>query len=128
MRLPTCRRLLLKPPCRFLSFCLSHAPFAFLSLLLTHLTLSATLVGVRQGEVVVESKGVELNRLARGDCFGELALLTGAKRNATVRCESAKCCLLSMGVDDFWRLMKRSSAVHKDLSQLGSTRRPSQEA
>ena len=78
---------------------------------------------VEGGEVIVESQGRELNRLGPGDCFGELALLTGAPRNATVRCSnSSGCKLLSMGVEDFSKLMKRSAAVEKDIRRLGSKR------
>ena len=78
---------------------------------------------IDSGEMVVEAKGKgELNRLGRGDCFGELALLSGAPRNATVRCDSATCQVLSMHRDDFRRLMDRSTAVQRDMQRLGEGR------
>ena len=77
---------------------------------------------IEDGHVTVESNGVVLNNLEAGGCFGELALLTGAPRNATVRCTSERCRLLSMGVADFSRLMRRSAAVHSDIETLARTR------
>ena len=77
---------------------------------------------IEDGSVAVESNGVIVNRLQAGDCFGETSLLTGAPRNATVRCTSNACRLLSMGVADFSRLMRRSASVHSDIENISRTR------
>ena len=74
------------------------------------------------GHVEVERGGEVVNTLQEGDCFGELALLTGEPRNATVRCSTGSCQLLSMGVADFSLLMRRSASVHSDLEGLARTR------
>ena len=48
--------------------------------------------------------------------------LSGAPRNATARCDSATCQVLSMHRDDFRRLMDRSTAVQRDMQRLGEGR------
>ena len=68
--------------------------------------------------------GTLLTRLGEGECFGEQALLTGAPRNASVRCESSACRLLAMDVEAFWRIMRRSTALHAELSNLAAARVP----
>ena len=74
-------------------------------------------------EVVVEAKGgAPLKRLHTGECFGELALIKKAPRNATVRCDAPRCKLLSMDVDAFSRLMRRSASVHDDIETLAKER------
>ena len=57
-----------------------------------------------------------------GECFGELALLSGAPRNATITCASKTCRLLSMDVAAFTKLMKRSTALQRDLSKVAAAR------
>lgn len=74
------------------------------------------------GTVGVEYGGKEVNRLGAGSCFGELALLNGAPRNATVRCVSPTCKLLSMDVVAFTRMIRRSTALHTELSSLAAQR------
>ena len=69
--------------------------------------------------------GPQVNRLHDGECFGELALLSGAPRNATITCASKSCRLLSMDVAAFTKLMKRSTALQKDISLIAETRRKS---
>jgi len=77
---------------------------------------------IEDGEVIVESAGKKVNHLQPGDCFGETALLTGARRNATVHCSTPSCQLLSLGVDEFHRLTHRSSALHHDLEGVAAAR------
>jgi CRP-like cAMP-binding protein len=77
---------------------------------------------IEDGEVLVEAQGRTLNRLHAGDCFGELALIKKAPRNATVRCDSSACRLLSMDVAAFSTLMRRSAVVHQDLESLARSR------
>ena len=77
---------------------------------------------IEEGTVGVEVKGKEVNRLDEGNCFGELALLSGARRNATVRCVSPTCKLLAMDVASFSRMIRRSTALHSELSSLAAKR------
>lgn len=77
---------------------------------------------IEEGTVRVEIKDQVVNRLHKGNCFGELALLSGETRNATVRCETRRCALLSMDVSTFTRTLRKSAALHADLSTLAATR------
>jgi len=58
-------------------------------------TLGESLMIVAEGVAVAEIKGEEVMRYVAGDYFGELSLLTGAPRQATVRAVGGSCqCLL----------------------------------
>ncbi len=65
---------------------------------------------VREGGVRVTVGGAEVARLGPGQYFGEMALITGQPRNATVSATSA-CELLVLGAVDFHGLMTRAPAV-----------------
>lgn len=62
---------------------------------------------VRQGEAEVASGGVVLRRLGRGDGFGELALLFGRPRSATVTAVT-DLVLAALARNDFARLVSAS--------------------
>ncbi len=62
---------------------------------------------VRQGEAEVASGGVVLRRLGRGDGFGELALLFGRPRSATVTA-ATDLVLAALARNDFARLVSAS--------------------
>ena len=82
---------------------------------------------IEEGTVTIEAKGKLVNRLYDGDCFGEAALIDRKPRNASVRCESAACRLLSLDTSHFSTLLKRSSALQQELGNLGAQRRKSTE-
>ncbi len=77
---------------------------------------------VGEGTMRVECGGQPLARLHAGECFGEMALLSGEPRNATVRCASEACAVTSMAAEDFLRLMQRSTALRSEMTRLASGR------
>ena len=77
---------------------------------------------IEEGRTSVQVDGKEINQLQPGECFAETSLLTGEPRNATVRCVSTSCRLLSMDVSAFSRLIRRSNKLQTELSSLAATR------
>jgi CRP-like cAMP-binding protein len=75
---------------------------------------------VADGELVVEREGRELARLRRGEIVGELSVLDGEPRSATVRAASATE-LYFVARDDFLELCDASPALVRTL--LGSMAR-----
>jgi voltage-gated potassium channel len=71
---------------------------------------------VAEGEVAIELHPQSLY-LGAGDFFGELALLTGAPRNATVSA-TRPCVLLTLDIVDFFELLSRqpelARAIHEE--------------
>lgn len=70
---------------------------------------------VKDGEVVVTRRGAdgaedEVNRIGAGGWFGEVGLLTGAPRNATVRAVGSVA-LLGLDVDTFGALVRSSQGL-----------------
>jgi NADH dehydrogenase FAD-containing subunit/uncharacterized membrane protein YphA (DoxX/SURF4 family) len=58
---------------------------------------------IESGRLEVLKDGNKLGELGEGDCFGEIALLSNVRRNATVRCLTA-CELAVLARDDFGAL------------------------
>jgi voltage-gated potassium channel len=71
---------------------------------------------VAEGEVAVQLSPQPLH-LGAGDFFGELALLTGAPRNATIA-TTRPCVLLVLDIVDFFELLSRqpelARAIHEE--------------
>jgi small-conductance mechanosensitive channel len=72
---------------------------------------------VRRGEVVVEVDGMEVGRLGPGEFFGELALLAGDRRTATV---SATCETEVFEIDDrmFQEVLREEPEVAKRIADI----------
>jgi CRP-like cAMP-binding protein len=62
---------------------------------------------IREGQAEVQIGGEVVRQLARGDGFGELALLLGEPRSATVTALT-DLVLAGLGRDDFLRLVRSS--------------------
>lgn len=77
---------------------------------------------VLSGGVKVEHDGTELARLGAGDSFGEQALLSGDRRNATVvALERSR--LAKMMVWDVNELLAKNETLAKRLQELADSRR-----
>jgi len=76
---------------------------------------------ISSGAVDVDAVGHTI-RLERGDFFGEMALLTGEPRQATVRA-STYCQLLVLEAEDFRRLLRSSKAIRKEIDRVAEARR-----
>ena len=75
------------------------------------------------GEVEVELMDADNVRLGRGDFFGEIAILTGEVRNATVRA-TRDAQLLVLQAHDLERLMDRVPEIGKRIREIGHKRAP----
>jgi voltage-gated potassium channel len=89
---------------------------------------------IASGEVEIEISPEPL-RLATGEFFGEIALLTGAPRTATV-VAAESCTLLRLDIAEFRELMGRQpdlarviyDAAHQRLGAVGAQRMPDRDA
>lgn len=79
---------------------------------------------VLRGEASVTLAGTqgEVARLKTGDVFGEMSLLTGAQRNATVTAIT-DCDLLEIDADGFRRLVLTNPSVLERIATVTSTRK-----
>jgi len=79
---------------------------------------------IRRGDVSVRLAGAEgrVARLHGGDFFGEMSLLTGEKRNATVAAET-DCELLEIDKEGFRRLVLANPSVLQRVTEATAARR-----
>lgn len=83
---------------------------------------------IERGEVSVildrpgTDRDVEIARLGPGKFFGEMALMTGDLRSATVKALT-DCELIAVGRDAFQRILTRSPGVAERISEVLATRR-----
>lgn len=71
---------------------------------------------IASGEIEVDTKPAA-TRLGEGEFFGEIALIRGVKRVATVRAVT-RCRLLVLGADDFAELMDQDSDLYEAVSAV----------
>ena len=77
-------------------------------------TSSESMYFIYQGEVSISQKGVSFAYLKSGDYFGEMSLITGRKRNATVT-SLVPSVLFEISADVFDRLFEKSPTVMHNL-------------
>jgi signal transduction histidine kinase len=77
-------------------------------------TSSDSMYFIHQGEVSISQKGVRFAYLESGDYFGEMSLITGRKRNATVT-SLVPSVLFEVSADVFDRLFEKSPTVMHNL-------------
>jgi small-conductance mechanosensitive channel/CRP-like cAMP-binding protein len=79
---------------------------------------------IRRGEVSVTLRGTvgEVAHLRAGDVFGEMSLLTGEARTATVTA-AADCDLLEIDADGFRRVVLANPSVLERVTSVTATRR-----
>jgi NADH dehydrogenase FAD-containing subunit/uncharacterized membrane protein YphA (DoxX/SURF4 family) len=76
---------------------------------------------VESGCLEVLKDGAKVGQVAEGDCFGELALLSGVKRTATVRCLTP-CELTVLARNDFQALSSGQGALAKAIRKQAEER------
>jgi ABC-type lipoprotein export system ATPase subunit/CRP-like cAMP-binding protein len=78
-----------------------------------------------------DGREVQIDRLSPGQFFGELALMGGGRRMASVRAASAPVRVVELGRDDFDHIISGSVAFRQQIERLAPNRRaaadPSQE-
>ncbi|MBI5586219.1 MAG: cyclic nucleotide-binding domain-containing protein [Deltaproteobacteria bacterium] len=78
---------------------------------------------IDDGEVEVLRDGRQIDRMGAGESFGEVALLTGEPRNATLQCVSNVRAWQLMK-DDFDWIVRRSPLLYDSLQKLVDQRTP----
>ena len=81
---------------------------------------------IEHGEVAVvleppNAPAVELARLGKGKFFGEMSLLTGARRTASVRATS-ECAVLVVGKQDFQQILEKAPELVEKISAILAAR------
>jgi CRP-like cAMP-binding protein len=77
-----------------------------------------------QGAVEVRRKGRKINELGAGDFIGEVALISGAPRNATVT-TTRDSSLLVVGAREFWTLLEQTPDLQtKVIKAMGDRLQP----
>jgi len=76
----------------------------------------------RGGLEVVGAAGERIGLVKSGECFGEMALLLGQPRSATVRAVSP-CDLLVLDAEDFRRIIADFPQAEADLRRIAASRR-----
>jgi hypothetical protein len=76
---------------------------------------------VESGCLEVLKDGAKVGQVAEGNCFGELALLSGVKRTATVRCLTP-CELTVLARNDFQALSSGQGALAKAIRKQAEER------
>lgn len=74
-----------------------------------------------EGKVTVSRDGRELNRLAQGDFFGEIALFQNVPRTADV-VATEKCVLLKLNKDAFWNVLSENMELTFSLENISQQR------
>ena len=80
------------------------------------------LEGAAQVSIAQNGSSIRVGVLRTGDCFGEMSLLTGDKRTATVRAES-DCEVLEIGKPAMAKLLRDSPDCVNQLSELLARRK-----
>jgi small-conductance mechanosensitive channel/CRP-like cAMP-binding protein len=78
--------------------------------------------GDAQVSVAKNGSAIPVATLRSGDCFGEMSLLTGEKRSATVRAEG-DCYVMEIGKDVMGEVIRESPDCLKQLSELLARRK-----
>lgn len=78
------------------------------------------IVGEGELEVVrhVDDKEIVLATLRKGECFGEISLLTGQPTNATVRTKGNNTAVLVLSRESLEELLLRRRALHREFSRI----------
>jgi CRP-like cAMP-binding protein len=77
---------------------------------------------IESGRLEVLKDGKKVAELAKGDCFGEIALLSDIKRTATVRCLTP-CELTILARDDFKTLTSGQGALAEAIRRQAEERK-----
>jgi hypothetical protein len=89
---------------------------------------STALYLVAAGAVAIEDRNREIGRITAGDCFGEMAFLTGAARTATVRATDAAAEVLELDERSLRSLLEDQPELAEGLAEKMAARQMAREA